>query len=243
MYTQTAEPAPDPSPLEVPLHFRRGVAMDAHQRRRHHAVLSALAQVPPGRLLDYGCGWGDITWAMARTHPDLHAVDVDVDRVAYARTEFSPLEFSVCRPDGLDFPDQSFDVVASVVVLPFVPDDQAYLDEIRRVLRPGGHLVLASKVCPALRHAWHMLGGHPERSRESSTGLRTHTSDDLRMLLQRNGFHTLHRSGFHDPPFQSRKNAGDLLNSTVELVGETLGLAALAPYQVFLARLGEEPAG
>lgn len=224
---------------EVPAHFHRDAPLEAHQRRRHRAVLAALARVPRGRLLDYGCGWGDITWSMARTHPDLHAVDVDPERVEYARREFAPLEFSTCRPDGVDFPDASFDCVASVVVLPFVPDVDAYLAEIRRVLRPEGHLVLATKVCPRLRQLKNALTGHPQRSRESTTGLRVHTTGDVLRLLDRHGFGVIGRSGFFDPPFEAHRNVADVVNGAVESLAELLHLHSMAPYQVFLCRLGE----
>lgn len=225
---------------DIPAHFHKGASLEAHQRRRHEAVLEALALVPRGRILDYGCGWGDITWSMARTHPDIHAVDVDPARVDFARREFAPLDFALCREDGLDFPDASFDCVASVVVLPFVPDENAYLKEVRRVLRPGGHLLLATKICPRLRQAWHMLQGQPERNRQSSTGLRTHTASDVLALLQAQGFGVIHRTGFYDPPFEAHKNIGDIVNSAVEYAGEACGLTSLAPYQVFLCRLGTD---
>lgn len=224
---------------DVPAHFHRDAPLDPHQRRRHHAVLGALSHVPRGRLLDYGCGWGDITWAMARTHPDIHAVDIDAARVEFARREFAPVDFGVCRPDGLDFEDASFDCVTSVVVLPFVPDDGAYLREVRRVLKPEGHFLLATKICPRLRQLSNLLTGHPERSRMASTGLRTHTARDVLALLEAHGFGVISRSGFFDPPFDARKNAGDLLNGAIELLAEAASLESFAPYQVFLCRLGE----
>ena len=224
---------------EVPAHFHRDAPLEAHQRRRHRAVLAALARVPRGRLLDYGCGWGDITWSMARTHPDIQAVDVDPERVEYARREFAPLEFSTCRPDGLDFPDASFDCVASVVVLPFVPDVDAYMAEIKRVLRHGGHLVLAAKVCRRLRQLKNWLTRHPQRSRESATGLRVHTGGDVMELLGRHGFGVIERSGFFDPPFEAHRNVPDVINAAVESLAELLHVDSIAPYQVFRCRLGD----
>lgn len=220
----------------VPAHFRKGAAQDAHQRRRHRAVLSALKDLPPGRVLDYGCGWGDITWAMSRSHPDIHALDVDERRVEFAQREYAPLPFSVCGAGNVDFPDASFDIVVSVVVLPFVPDDAAYVAETRRVLKPGGHLVLATKICPLARRLWHRMIGKPERSRSSSTGIRNHIPQDVEQLLRGNGFDILQRSGFYDPPFEAHKNPADLVNSGIELFGETFGLVAPAPYMLFVAR-------
>ena len=144
---------------DVPAHFRRDAPMDRHQRRRHDAVLALLRDLPPGRVLDYGFGWGDIACQASKTHPDIHAVDVEPRRVDFARREYAPIPFDLCRADGLDFPEARFDIVLSIVVLPFVPDDDAYMAEIRRVLRPGGKLIVATKTTPYLSRAWRRLGG------------------------------------------------------------------------------------
>lgn len=220
----------------VPHHFRKDAPQDAHQRRRHEAILAALRTLPAGRVLDYGCGWGDITWAMSRTHPDIHAVDVDAQRIAFARREYGSLPFSVCDGDRVDFPDASFDIVVSVVVLPFVPSEQAYLSEIRRVLKPGGHLILATKICPLLNQAWHRAIGQPQRSRFSPDSERNHVADDVRGLLAENRFVVLREGGFYDPPFEARKNPVDLANGGIQFIGELFGMVAPAPYRVFVAR-------
>ena len=234
------EPAHDAF-ADVPAHFRREAPQDAHQRRRHQAVLSLLAEVPPGRVLDYGFGWGDIAWAAAKTHPDLHAVDVEQRRVDFAREQYAPLPFDRCRPDGLDLPDASFDVVLSIVVLPFVPDDDAYMAEIRRVLRPGGHLVVATKTSPFLSRIWRRLSGQRERDRHPAPGIRHHDAADAAALLRRHGFDILRRRAFYDPPFESRRNAVDMVNGVFAAVGEPLGLVATAPYPLFLARRIDPP--
>lgn len=220
----------------VPAHFHRDAPQDAHQRRRHRAVLDMVARVPRGRVLDYGFGWGDIAWAVARSHPDIVGVDVEQRRVDFANRQYAPIPFSRCRPDGLDFPDASFDLVLSVVVLPFVPDDEAYLAEIRRVLRPGGHLVLATKTSPLLTRLWRRLTGRRELDRHPSPGIRHHDAGDAARLLRRHGFTILRRRAFYDPPFEARKNPVDLANGVVERVGELAGLVSPAPYPLFLAR-------
>ncbi len=130
---------PEVKPPVPPPEYFRNAPRRTHQRRRLKALLKLTAQTR-GRLLDYGCGYGELTFELARTH-DVTGVDLNPERVRFAQREYAPVRFAVCRPDGLDFPDGSFDVVTSVVVLPFVRDRAAYLDECRRVLRPGGHLV------------------------------------------------------------------------------------------------------
>lgn len=221
---------------DVPAHFHRDAPLDAHQRRRHDAVLSLLRTLPPGRVLDYGFGWGDIAWEASRTHPDIHAVDVEQRRVDFARSQYRPLKFDLCRRDGLDFPDASFDIVLSVVVLPFVPDDDAYVAEIRRVLRPGGRLIIATKTSSYLPRLWLRMTGQRERDRLAAPGIRHHDAADASALLRRHGFRILSRSAFYDPPFQARKNLVDVLNGLCEVAGSSLGIVDVAPYPLFLAQ-------
>lgn len=224
---------------DIPNHFHRDAPQDAHQKKRHAAVLSLLRGLPAGRVLDYGFGWGDIAWAASKTHPDIHAVDVEQRRVDFARQQYAPIPFDRCRPDGLDFADASFDIVLSIVVLPFVPDDDAYMAEMRRVLRPGGHLIVATKTSPYLARVRLRLKGQRELDRHPAPGILHHDARDAADLLQRHGFGILQRRAFYDPPFESRKNLGDLANGVCEVAGEALGLIDPAPYPLFLARRGD----
>jgi ubiquinone/menaquinone biosynthesis C-methylase UbiE len=57
-----------------------------------------------------------------------------------------PVEVSPARAEALPFPDGSFDTVVSTLVLCTVPDQEAALDEVRRVLRPGGRLLFIEHV-------------------------------------------------------------------------------------------------
>jgi ubiquinone/menaquinone biosynthesis C-methylase UbiE len=57
-----------------------------------------------------------------------------------------PVEVSAAGAGALPFPDGSFDTVVSTLVLCTVPDQESALDEIRRVLRPGGRLLFIEYV-------------------------------------------------------------------------------------------------
>lgn len=221
---------------DVPRHFRKDAPPNPHQRRRRRAVLSIIEKLPAGRVLDYGCGYGDLTYAISRTHPDVIGVDVAPDRVEFARSQYAPLRFEVCPEKGLPFADASFDIVASVVVVPFVPDPEAYLDEVRRVLKPGGHLVIATKTWPVLRRMYRRLRDGKGVGTRARSKLHLHTLDTTAALLAQHGFTVLRRDAFYDPYFSNRKNAADIANSLVEMTGEMLGLKAPAPYPLLLAR-------
>jgi len=104
-----------------------------------------------GRVLDVGCGTGNLLRATGKRHPDVELVGVDPDLKMLARAESKTRRAGVkVRLDRgfaqeLAFPDGSFDVVFSSLMLHHL--DQAAKDEmlaeVRRVLRPDGVLVLA----------------------------------------------------------------------------------------------------
>lgn len=118
------------------------------------------------RVLDYGCGTGYGSAHIARIAARVEAVDVADDAVSHARTNFASenLNFSVIDPQRpLPFADDSFDTVLSFQVLEHVHDVHAYLKETRRVLAPGGTLMLvtpdrSTRLLPCQRpwNRWHL---------------------------------------------------------------------------------------
>jgi SAM-dependent methyltransferase len=105
--------------------------------------LVAWLDVPAGaRWLDVGCGSGALTEAvLAHAEPGaVEGVDTSEAFVAYAagRVTDPRASFSVADAQALDRPDASFDVVASSLVLNFLPDQTRGVAEMRRVVRPGG---------------------------------------------------------------------------------------------------------
>jgi SAM-dependent methyltransferase len=135
-------------------------------------------QVRPLRILDAGCGTGGMMMALA-PHGDVFGID------------YSPIALSYCRRRnleqtarasvmGLPFPDDSFDIVTSFEVLyhAAVADDVAAMGELRRVLRPGGLLLLRLPAFEFMRGA-HDVMVHTRRR---------YTTAELRKKLVSAGF-------------------------------------------------------
>jgi ubiquinone/menaquinone biosynthesis C-methylase UbiE len=98
----------------------------------------------PERVLQVACGDGDAALFLAREFPTarVRGIDPDPDRIAAAtaRVGLDPegrVAFKVGGPRRIPYPDAHFDLVAAV-------DSRAAPGELARVLRPGGHLVLAA---------------------------------------------------------------------------------------------------
>lgn len=103
-------------------------------------------------VLDLGCGSGYGTARTAAWGSSVIGVDVSAAAVAYARRHYQAdnLTFEqVSAGARLPFSEQTFDTVLSFQVIEHVVDPVRYLEEAKRVLRPGGTLVL---VTPDRRH-------------------------------------------------------------------------------------------
>lgn len=92
-----------------------------------------------GRVLDYGCGRGEVVFAGRERGLDIYGADVFYEGAETRRAE-SPYISEIA--DGrLAYADETFDLVTNNQVMEHVEDLDAVLREIARVLKPGGHVL------------------------------------------------------------------------------------------------------
>jgi SAM-dependent methyltransferase len=115
--------------------------------------------VERSRALDFGCGAGRLTRALSIRFERCTGVDISAHMIELARSlnrDRSGCEFMVNTRDDLSrFDEESFDFVVSHIVLQHVPGRETilgYVDELARVLRPGGALVFQVPSSIPLRH-------------------------------------------------------------------------------------------
>jgi len=108
-------------------------------RRNHRAALARIARYvrPPGRLLDFGCGFGLFLDAARAAGWDVAGLDPLPGHGAYARGALGLDVVSDTLRDET-FPVRSFDVVTAFQVFEHLPDPRTELTQLRRLLRPGG---------------------------------------------------------------------------------------------------------
>jgi trans-aconitate methyltransferase len=102
-------------------------------------VLEWLAAQPGERILDLGCGDGQLTQRLSSTGAHVQGVDASPHMVAAARERGVAVDEA--QAELLPYSDRIFDAVFSNAALHWVRGQDAMLAEVHRVLRPGGRFV------------------------------------------------------------------------------------------------------
>lgn len=155
--------------------IRKLVALEgAHwwYRERRALLARQVRDLTPGTVLDIGAAGGGNTLVLTGMGWAACAVEYTLEGAVVAAERGLP----VLQADATHLPaaDGSVDLVTALDVLEHLEDDTAAVGEIRRVLRPGGHLVVTVPVDPHLWSAHDEAVGHVRRyTRRGLLGLLT----------------------------------------------------------------------
>ena len=141
--------------------------------RPNSRMIIEMAKIKPGDIvLDVGCGTGNLTQTArkyAGASGSVYGIDAAPEMIEVARKKAlhagADITFNVCLIEKIDYPDSTFDVIISRLVIHHLPDDlkRQGFAEIFRVLKPGGLLFLADfnpPTNPVLAHITTALVGH-----------------------------------------------------------------------------------
>jgi len=126
--------------------------------------------------LDFGCSSGRVVRALAAAHPDIHwhGCDPNAPAIAWAREHLPGVEFLVSENEPpLPLAEGSLDLVYAISIWShFAPElGLRWLEEMRRLLRPGGHLVLTTHGLTAVAYYAGLDLRTPQQSREIADAL------------------------------------------------------------------------
>ena len=155
------------------------------RRMRIAQVLPVVRRHADCRLLDVGCGW-EARFLRAVEPHIARGVGIDFKAPPLATAKLTTITATLS--DTLPFADASFDVVTLLAVLEHLGEPRRMVEEIARVLRPGGQVVLtvpshaAKPVLEFLAYRVHVVSEAEIRDHKRYYG-----AGDLRALLQGTG--------------------------------------------------------
>jgi ubiquinone biosynthesis O-methyltransferase len=116
------------------------------ERLERELILGLIGKARDRRILDVGCGDGDLAVHLARCGAHVIGVDASSAMIEAANGRASrenvEIDYRIAAAQQLPFPPGQFDIVVAVTILCFVEDAAPVFREMARVLRPGGHLVI-----------------------------------------------------------------------------------------------------
>lgn len=174
--------------------YDRPGLQQATYRPIHNAVLGRIGDLRPERVLDLGCGTGQLTERLSTTFPDAAVIGADlsngmIGRAAERLIDDDTSGFVRADAQHLPLADDSFDIVTCTESFHWYADQEAAAAELARLIKPGGRVVIASIAT---------VTGFADEAIQRATALagrpvRAIPKRELRRLLEAAGFEVLHQ--------------------------------------------------
>lgn len=195
------------------------------------------------KILDVGCGKGEVGYILLtkKISKYVYGVDVDEDALKEARKK-GLLTFKVdLNSEKLPFPEEFFDIIISLDVIEHIINIDNMMSEIRRVLKTNGILIISTPNVQFIYHIIRLILGYGPRTsfgdaKYYGSELYDHghvhyfTIKDLRNILERYNFEILSIRGTYNVRNKVLRNIMKLSSKT------TVTIAYFCPGIVIMAR-------
>jgi 2-polyprenyl-3-methyl-5-hydroxy-6-metoxy-1,4-benzoquinol methylase len=142
--------------------YVEGIKKDKHGR--YNDILKLIGS-GNGKFLDYGCGWGHYSYTASERGYDVTGIDyaeneINICKLVYSENERLHFE----KKSITDIDSNAYDIVLSSQVIEHVHNCGTYLNEINRVLKPGGRLIISTPNIVAPRFIFSLLSPKLEKN-------------------------------------------------------------------------------
>ena len=122
-------------------------------RKDYPPILAEIRNKPFKTLLDAGCGTAPMVSLLSEEYPQAQFTGLDLtpEMIEQAKRKYIPnARFVVGDCEAMPFEDESFDIVINSQSFHHYPNPQVFFNEVARVLKPGGMLILRDNTGPKL---------------------------------------------------------------------------------------------
>lgn len=93
---------------------------------------------PDSNILEIGCGIGTIVYELSQKGYNIIGADISTQAIEYGRHKYPLIELQIQAAETLPYEDNTFDIVLSFDLLEHIAQVERHINEVSRVLRPGG---------------------------------------------------------------------------------------------------------
>ena len=188
--------------------------------RRYDQISSVVQRLAPQKILDVGCGDGRLARAIRARCGDVVIHGCDVSTAALTRSEGLDRQYSVdLNCEALPEPGESFDlVIASEVIEHLIMPDRT-LEELIRVLKQGGHILLTVPNVAFWRFRVQALSGQVPSVTADERHLHSFSASLLEHLVRKAGLQVVQLTGLRQRFNRLSQLHFTLLCDTLLIVG------------------------
>ncbi|RYC71116.1 MULTISPECIES: class I SAM-dependent methyltransferase [Spirosoma] len=165
------------------------IASDNPVHQRLLYPYTKAATMVTGHVLEIGCGWGRGLELLTKAASQYTGIDKNTELITALSAAYPASTFIAANipplsgADGKPLPDNTFDFIVTFQVIEHIENDDLFIREAHRVLKPGGKLLLTTvnKTFSLTRNPWHV---------------REYTAGELKALINRY-FKTVDTQGIH----------------------------------------------